>query len=64
MPRIKGRDNTWGRLVVSWFALFLWALKTVSPKPAARVIRIPDMLFLSALSVMTLAGFIMVYTIW
>lgn len=49
---------------VSCIYLIFWALKTVSPKRAARVIRIADMLFLSALSVMTLAGFIMVYTIW
>ncbi len=44
--------------------LIFWALKTFSPRLAARVIRIADMLFLSALLVMTLAGFIMVYTIW
>jgi hypothetical protein len=44
--------------------LIFWALKTEHPKRASRLIKIVDGLFLSALTSMTVAAFIMVYTIW
>jgi hypothetical protein len=43
--------------------LVFWTLKTNNRKRAWMLMRFIDVLFLSALSAMTLAGFVMVYTI-
>jgi hypothetical protein len=44
--------------------LTFWALQTTKSGRALLLIKCADVLFLSALTVMTLAGFIMVYEIW
>ena len=44
--------------------LITFALRTRSPKRAALLTRIIEVLFLVTLTVMTVAGFFMVYTIW
>ena len=44
--------------------LITFALRTRSPKRAALLTRIIELLFLATLTVMTVAGFFMVYTVW
>jgi len=44
--------------------LIVCALRVKNPQRAARLLRLVDILFLSALSAMTFAGFVMVYSIW
>jgi hypothetical protein len=44
--------------------LIFWGLKTANPKRASLLIKYADVVFLSALTGMTIAGFIMVYAIW
>lgn len=44
--------------------LVVWALRSRSPKRTAWLATVVEILFLSALTVMTVAAFAMVYTIW
>ena len=44
--------------------LITFALRTRSHKRAALLTRVIELLFLAALTVMTIAGFFMVYTVW
>ena len=44
--------------------LIFWALKTKSAKLASLLVKVVDSLFLLALTSMTIAAFIMIYTIW
>ena len=44
--------------------LITFALRTRSPKRAALLSQVIELLFLAALTVMTVAGFFMVYTVW
>ncbi len=44
--------------------LIFWTLKTADPKRASRLVKIVDALFLAAITAMTLAAFVLVYTIW
>jgi len=44
--------------------LITFALRTRSHKRAALLTRVIELLFLAALTVMTVAGFFMVYTVW
>jgi hypothetical protein len=48
------------------FCIYLisWALRTHAEQRAALLARIVEVLFLATLTVMTIAGFFMVYTIW
>jgi len=44
--------------------LVIWALRTQSPQRLALLTKVVEMLFLATLTVMTILGFVMVYTIW
>ena len=44
--------------------LIFWALKTPNAKLASILIKVVDSLFLLTLTSMTIAAFIMIYTIW
>jgi len=44
--------------------LITFALRTRSHKRAALLARVVELLFLATLTVMTIAGFVMVYTVW
>ena len=44
--------------------LIFWALKTKNPGLAKLLVRLLDVVFLVALTVMTGAAFVMVYTVW
>ena len=44
--------------------LITWALRTGTSKRAAVLTGIVEVIFLATLTVMTITGFIMVYTIW
>ncbi|HEY2775876.1 MAG TPA: hypothetical protein VGK20_17675 [Candidatus Binatia bacterium] len=44
--------------------LIFWALRSSSPSVAVVLTKSVDVIFLAALSAMTAAGFIMLYTIW
>lgn len=44
--------------------LIFWALRSRSPALSASLNRIIDVVFVLALSAMTLAGFLLIYTIW
>jgi hypothetical protein len=49
---------------VTCIYLIVWSLRHFGTPRAAFLVRIVDVLFLAALTVMTAAGAIMVYTIW
>jgi len=44
--------------------LIFWALKTKKPHLATALVRLLDVVFLVALTLMTGAAFVMVYTVW
>jgi len=44
--------------------LITWALRTRTPKRAALLLEVIEVLFLATLTVMTITGLAMVYTIW
>lgn len=44
--------------------LVFWALRTPRPGLLAKLIRVIDGVFLAALTTMTVAAFVMLYTIW
>jgi len=44
--------------------LIVWALRTRKPHVATFLTRVVDRLFLLALTAMTVAAFILIYTIW
>jgi uncharacterized membrane protein SpoIIM required for sporulation len=44
--------------------LITFALRTRSHRRAALLARVIELLFLATLTVMTIAGFVMVYTVW
>ena len=44
--------------------LIFWALSTRRPALAVRLIRVLDVIFLAALTLMTLAAIVMLYTVW
>ena len=44
--------------------LIFWALRTHSSALSITITKVIDVIFLLALSAMTVAGFIMIYTIW
>jgi len=44
--------------------LITFALRTRSHKRSALLARVVELLFLATLTVMTIAGFVMVYTVW
>lgn len=51
-------------LFLTCIYLIFWALRTTRPKLIQRLIGIIDGLFLAALTTMTVAAFVTIYTIW
>jgi len=67
----RGKDTPIDDVLATCAATFLlciylisWALRTRAEERAAVLTRIIEVLFLVTLTVMTVAGFFMVYTIW
>jgi len=49
---------------VSCIFLLFWAIRHTGSRRAERLVKVVDTLFLAALTVMTLTGFVMVYSVW
>jgi hypothetical protein len=67
----RGKETSIDDVLATCAAIFLfciylisWALRTRAEPRAALLARIVEVLFLATLTVMTVAGFFMVYTIW